>query len=547
MHAPLFHSRALSVAALLFAHLMPGYAQTYDQGWTASSTGSEQVSAVKINSQGHILAVTVFQQDAAFNGEALPYPAHIYLSSISPQGEVEWSRPAGAHVWNFNFERTGLVLDEDDNIYIAAPYGTDTHVGDTTLTGPAGINTFIAKFAPTGELLWAKPVAAGLFTRGMDRAPNGDMALAGITQGLEMVIGSDTVEVLGNQSTDMVLVKLDAQGEVLWYDRSGGPGWYSDNCMDVAFDANGNIIMTGHIRSDSWFDGIFLEDAMTGNVNGFVAGYSPDGVAQWVTRLGYEPQGIAADAFGNTYAVGYHDLWNSALLVTGVAGADHYLARLDGSGNIQWVVQPGDQNFGFAYDVVTDDAGDPWVVGHHRDSLVLGPFTEVAPGLNSLMAYKADANGNVEWMDLQCSPGTTSDFRGIAIAHDDSCGLVIAGSYNISDPWSQGTATLQATTSTDAFILSMADCSIALTVAGDRSHPDVLLFPSPASELVHVTCPATPDALVRVTDMLGRPMPVGIVRAHKEWTVDVRQLSVGQYVLHLRTKDKTTATVFQIE
>ncbi len=536
--------RFLLLAALAAAPFAEVPAQMYHQAWWGSA--GTQVSSVKINSQGHLLAVIITQDTATFLGDTLPYPAHLYLTSISPMGDVEWIQPVGAHVWSFNFERTGMVLDDDDNIYLAAPYTTDTHVGDTVLTGTGSTSTFIAKFDPTGGRVWVKHVATNLLTRCIDRAPNGELVIGGVTQGLQLLIGADTVPVLGNQSTDIVLVKLDEDGDVLWYDRSGGPGWYSDNCADVAFDALGNIIMTGWFRSDSWFDSIFITDFMTGNFNGFVAGYSAGGDAQWVTRLGYEPQGLDADDLGNTYALGYANLWYDSLLVTGVHGSRHYLARLDALGNIAWIVQPWNHSFGIANDVVTDGAGNAWVVGHHRDSLALGPFIEFAPGLNALMVYKADANGTIEWMDLQGNAGSMADFRPMAIGRNDSCGLVIGGSYGFSDPLSLGSASLPPAPAPSAFIISMDDCALATGITHSVSE-DVLIYPNPTTDVVHVRSSGR-FGLVEVVDIFGRR-----VHVISEWrdpgllALDVRHLAAGAYVVRLQQYNATIIRVIHVE
>ncbi len=540
--------RSILTAALACSVFAPVSAQDYHQAWWAGGNSGTEVSSVKITSQGRILAVMVAQDSAVFMGDALPYPVHLYLTSISPLGDVEWTQPVGAHVWGFNFERTGMVLDDDDNIYLAAAYTVDTHVGDTTLTSPAGISTFIAKFNSAGERVWVKHVASGLLTRGIDRNANGELVIGGCTQGLQLVIGSDTVPVLGNQSTDIVLVKLNEDGDVLWYDRSGGPGWYSDNSADVCFDASGNIVMTGWIRSDSWFDSIPLEDWYeTGGFNGFVAGYSPSGTAQWVTRLGYEPHGIAADAFGNTFAVGYDNLWHPELLISGIPDGRHYLARLNSAGTVQWIVQPGDMNHGNANDIVTDDAGYCWVTGHHRDSLVLGPFTEHADGLQAFMVYRADANGSIEWMDLQGNVGTMGDFRAMAIAHDDSCGLVIGGSRRLSDPWSLGTASLPPAPHMSGFILSMDDCSIAMSAASSPSSDDLSVHPNPADDRIRIRSSHGAIRSVEAFDLLGRPVEAPLQAGGPGYEMDISHLPPGTYVLRVRTNLRSDTRIILVE
>ena len=104
--------RSILTAVLAGAAFTQTSAQTYNQSWWASS--GTQVSSVKINGQGHVLAIIVAQDTAVFMGDTLPYPDHLYLTSISPLGDVEWIKPVGAHAPGFNYERTGMVLDDDE-------------------------------------------------------------------------------------------------------------------------------------------------------------------------------------------------------------------------------------------------------------------------------------------------------------------------------------------------------------------------------------------------------------------------------------------------
>ena len=443
--------------------------QTYTQTWYGTGSSVEGISDVCFNSQGHVLAVIMFRQVAVFNGDTLPYAGHLYLTSISPLGDVEWITPVGHHTDWYNVEPSEIVLDEDDNIYFAGRYGTDAHVGDTVLTRNTENNTFIAKFSSAGDLVWVRHVASGLSTNGIDRASNGDLVLGGWTRGSTMIIGTDTVNILGNQGSDIVLVKLDANGDILWYDRAGGSGWYEDYCDDVAFDPNGDILMTGWVRSDAYFDTIQLAAFSTNN-NGFVAKYSSNGVAQWVTRTGYGPSSIGVDASGNCYVSGYtYTMGPLDLIISGNWEAWQFLSRLDTDGHVQWIVMPNDVNFGNSGDMFTDDMGNCWITGNHRDSLSLGPFIMTAPGMNSLLVFKADANGTIEWMDLRGSTASTSTFRGTAIACDDSCRLIIGGRYGSSEPWWLGTNPLPITVGNDdAFIARMETCDL---VTGTTPRP----------------------------------------------------------------------------
>lgn len=523
--------RHLSI--LLFTTVLmkvaPVHAQSFLQAWSATGNAADGVTALNVNSQGDAIAAVIFGDVAVVNGDTLPYPGHVYLTRLS-QDSVEWIVPAGISMNPYEVEPFDLVLDENDDIYLAGHLGPNTHVGDTLLNEPDIHNTFVAKFTSQGDLVWAKPAAMGVVAVGIDRDASGALIVGGATYGPQAVIGADTVPILGNQGGDIIMIKLDANGDLLWYDRSGGPGWYPDFCGDVAFDPAGDIFLTGYYRSESWFDTIPMVPLFPSNPHGFVAKYSSVGHAQWVIQLAYSPHSIATDAAGNAYVAGQTPLLvEDSSIVSGYAYAEHYLAKTDGMGNIQWVLLPNTNSFGTAWNSCTRADGTTYVVGLHRDSLSIGPFTTLAPGLNALMVYRADSDGTVEWMALEGNTGTTSDFRGRAVAYDDDCGLVIGGTFRFSDPWSSGTAALPAAASSDAFVLFLDACDLATEVpviapSGLRLHPN------PATERIILSQEGGRAILIR--DAAGRvvqQIPVTGAAQH----IDVSSFARGCYIVEV--------------
>jgi hypothetical protein len=524
-------------------------AQIYEAAWTASGDTADQVSAVAINSEGDILAAFVFADDGVFNGNTLPYPGHIYLACISPDS-VEWIAPAGISMEGYNEEPFEIVLDEADNIYLAGHFGTNTHVGDTTLNASTIYNTFVAKFSPQGDVLWAKPAAWGMVAVSIDRSISGELVVGGSTYGPNTVVGSDTLALLGDQGQDILLLKFNADGDLLWYDRSGGPGWYEDMCADAAFDPNGEIFMCGYFRSDANFDTIAIPDQFSVQTrNGFVAKYNAAGEALWVERMSHDPERLGTDASGNVYVVGTGSLWPyDSLLISGVPYAHHYLSKFNGAGDIEWIVAPNDGNFGFPRDVYTHADGRSWVVGHHQDSLSIGPYGNAAPGLNGLMIYEVDTDGNVLWMELEGNAGTTSDFRGYSIAHDNDCGLVIGGSYKMSEPWYEGGAMLPATSSTNSCVLRLDDCSIAMSDNDRVQHADLFLYPNPTEDVVHVRTSVEVPRSIQVVDAAGRFMPL---QAEQEgpftWELNMMDLPAGCYLVRIDAGTTVTSRIVLVQ
>ncbi|UOG74569.1 hypothetical protein MTX78_20935 [Hymenobacter tibetensis] len=86
----------------------------------------------------------------------------------------------------------------------------------------------------------------------------------------------------------------------------------------AAVDANGNTYEVGSFSGTATFDGLSLTSQ--GNIDGYIAKYTPTGTIAWVRQLGSTGRdlafSVALDATGNTYVAG--DFTNSIALSASV-------------------------------------------------------------------------------------------------------------------------------------------------------------------------------------------------------------------------------------
>src|SRR5205814_1541727 len=109
-------------------------------------------------------------------------------------------------------------------------------------------------------------------------------------------------------SDDVFLVKLDAQGHVLW-----AHGWGDDAIQDgydVAVDHDGNVVHVGGSSGNPNFgDGAL---PAFGSLDIYVSKVDPAGATLWTRDLGAAGQstctrGVAVDGSGNVYITGIFD------------------------------------------------------------------------------------------------------------------------------------------------------------------------------------------------------------------------------------------------
>ena len=105
-------------------------------------------------------------------------------------------------------------------------------------------------------------------------------------------------------SKDAFLIKYDAAGTQQWAFTSGGSG--DSRATGVALDVAGNIYITGWFTGTIDLNGLSLTGSglvtSSGNVDWFVASYTPSGMLRWRAKVGGsgedQPVGIAVNSTG---------------------------------------------------------------------------------------------------------------------------------------------------------------------------------------------------------------------------------------------------------
>jgi hypothetical protein len=338
------------------------------------------------------------------------------------------------------------VQQTSDGGYIVA--------GITNFFGAGNYDILLLKTDANGNIIWAKTYGGTNYdyASSVRQTSDGGYIVAGWT------------ESFGAGNRDVLLIKTDANGNIIWAKTYGGTG--SDIANSVQQTSDGGYIVGGNTYSfgTGWYNIFLIKTDANGNIIWAKTYGSPHwdwaSSVQQTSDGGYIVAGetdfygiydkciflIKTDASGNIiwakiYTPGIPIGIDSTFLVQqtsdggyivagyspGGAGAyDILLMKTDANGNIIWAKTYGGTSLDWASSVQqTSDGG----------YIVAGITNSFGAGNYDILLLKTDANGNIQWAktyggtydDWASSVQQTSDGRYIVVGGTGSFG---AGAYD---------------------------------------------------------------------------------------------------------------------
>lgn len=306
--------------------------------------------------------------------------------------------------------------------------------------------------AAAQEVTWMHRMAASFFSFGNAATVDGDgnMYIAGYFGGT-LDFGGKTLD--GAGFGDLYIAKYDTDRQLEWVRHGTSPGW--NGGRGIAVGADGSVFVAGRIEETTTFDSQTAPSM--GENDMVIARYSADGAIRWVRSGGGAgmdwANGVAVDASGNSYVVGYYSGGATFGSHSLIAEGDHdiFVAAYDPNGTLRWIRSAGGSGVDEGYGVAVDSDGNVYVTGIVTGTAGFGAVSYAASGETGFVAkYRAD--GTIEWVK---GGGTASSIESISINGDDE--IVVAGSFS-------GTATFGATAVTS---MGLTDVFVArYTTAG---------------------------------------------------------------------------------
>jgi hypothetical protein len=287
-------------------------------------------------------------------------------------------------------------------------------------------NSGFARAASWNSHIWSKRFGGGGADVGFSTAidSSGNIVLVGSFSGNIIVEGTNLNTAGG---TDILVVKLDLDGKVLWAKKFGSSS--DDIGMQVAIDSNNDIVLSGSFRGTVSFEGINLQSA--GERDLFVAKLNPGGVRIWAKRFGgsvdNDAVAMAVDADKNVLLTGFFRGtfdFEGAALPNNAGGEDAFFIKLSADGNPVFKKTLGGASNDQSVAIAVDKLGNILLTGTAEGPINLGGGVWNASGLDIWVAKFSPAGDHL-WSKLFAGAGAN---RSTAIAVDANNNVILAGS-----------------------------------------------------------------------------------------------------------------------
>ncbi len=344
--------------------------QAWKKSFTTIGSGSYSVvRGVTVDKVGDVIVVGQYLGAMSVNGVALtsaPNGTDVFVIKLDTTGATKWSQ---SFFGTGDQAGMGISAAADGNVFIIGTMDGTMALGNAILSSVGGDDVFVVKLdGATGTPTWGKNFGDANSQFGWDvvATPDGNVAVTGQFEG-NINFGQGN---LGNGGgADMYLAKLDGNnGTQLWAKRFGEND--DQVGYGIAADSNGNIVLTGSVEGKTDFGGGPFDIGAGKPPDAFVARFAPDGTYKWSKLYGDSSNNqlgrdVAVDAAGNILVTGHFTgtlQIGSTVLVNpmGNGGAwDVFVAKLKAvDGSLGWARKFGDTSTQLPRAITVDPLGN---------------------------------------------------------------------------------------------------------------------------------------------------------------------------------------------
>lgn len=355
-----------------------------------------------------------------------------------------------------NFEGSSGFTNEEDTMVINTNGGADV---------------FIAKYNPSGQIIWVRSVGGSFEDDGVDITTDemGNVYVTGFFRSLVDFSTDGNPHILDASSifdgSDVFVMKYNPDGDMVWVHQFGDD--FNDEPSGVEIGPDGNLYVSGLFRGEVNFNTDGGEDII--NATGassdiFLAKFTTDAGLVWVKRIGgtgqETPHSMAVDLNNNVFLTG---IFTGAtnLDPSGQDGVfqgqsyDGFVASYDTLGELSWAHGFGGSSFDFSHGVAVDDEGSAFIVGNFIGTIDMdsGEGEQlITSGANSdVFLAKYSSTGESLWA---FSFGGTNSDEGRGVTTDALGNVYITGAFAATadfDP-SENTADVTSNGFFDVFV-----------------------------------------------------------------------------------------------
>jgi len=407
--------------------------------------------SIATDSEGYVYVTGRFYESVTLGSITLTSTGgnNVFVAKIDTDGNYIWAVSGGANM------PKAMALDAAANVYITGWFNGTAVFGSHTITSAGAEDIFVAKLSSDGAWLWASSFGGTLNDNGFA------IAVDSCSQAYVTGWFSGSIQVDGNTLTsyglrDILLVKFDIGGGVMWAEHAGGTAY--DEGYGIVLDAVGNIYLSGYFTGTANFGNSTLTSY--GEADIFVTKLDSSGDFLWTRQAGSSFNDIgrgikvldATDIYLTGSFAGPDATFGDHSISSNNSSSDIFLTRLDANGNWLWVIGAGSGSSDTGYDLDIDSVNNIVTTGYFTGTATFGNNTLVSSGEKDIFAAAANSDGN--WLWAAQAGGDYADDVGWDIAVDDACGIYLTGWFEGSPNF--GDISLTSNGYSDAFIAKLS-------------------------------------------------------------------------------------------
>lgn len=486
---------------------------------------------------------------------------------------------AGNYLWAFQIGGTSgseplIAVDGGGNVVVTSGFtGTvdfDPGVGAVNLTSPPWGASFVARYTPTGNYVWAFPLqgAGGVSVAAIAIDGSNNIVITGnfsYSVDFDPGPGNGSLNASNAGDASIFFAKYSAAGAYIWaFVINGGSGVKNAgnqaHIHSLAIDGNNNIYVTGSFNCIINFNPSGKGSLKPSGTEMFIAKYTSSGKYGWAYKIASNSGGyVAVDAGGNVYLTGAFQGtvdFNPGTGTANLTSAGNYdivVAKYNTSGTYLWAFSVGGASADAA-SIIAISGNDVYVTGTFNGVVDFDPGASSAT-LTSVntetFVARYDTSGAYIWafdIDGNCRP------RSLAV--DDNGTVYATGNFTGTADFDPGigTAYLTSTVNTSGF---SADIFIALynepvlpkrsvdaNIGGRKTGVELRVAPNPfAGEFTFHCNGASAPSRVEILDLMGRVLEShDVADPNQELTLGFA-LPAGTYFLQLHQGGATSAVM----
>jgi hypothetical protein len=391
-------------------------------GGTANWSGGLMGSSITINpTSTFTMRVACSYPSGCVSDSSNSYPSDTIKVLPRPAAPTIVNYSCLKKVWDKRFggdkQDTFIKTLKLSDGYLLAGTSQSSSSGDKTEVNKGGVqypespDYWIVKVDNNGNKIWDKTYGGGSNDQLTDiiQLSNGNFMIAGFSNSS---VGGDKTE-NSKGGFDYWVLKIDANGNVLWdktYGGSGEEGFYTAGKIVI------KEISDGYILGGSSQSGISGDKTSPSIINGqshiWVLKLNEQGVKVWDKSFGGVGQTYQGDVLSEALS-SIEIIDNNGILLLGQSGSpsnttlgnktspnkgayDYWLIKIDASGNKVWDRSYGGNGYDFPTDMVYTNDGKVTVVGNAYSGKS-GDISRSTIGYQDIWAVRIDTSGNKIW------------------------------------------------------------------------------------------------------------------------------------------------------